>query len=339
MNAPSRTWHWSGRIPVKVLVAALLVGSLVPTGSAQSPSPLTLQPETGRVGIGTATPGSKLHVTGQTRISGTAPARLTLEPEGGSTNLWNLDNQAGTFRLFREDYAASGTGGNPQVRMVLQNNGNVGIGTTSPITKFQVSGGRASVRANNEEWALGLAYNDSQYPTDTFFLGVTSNGGSSGTGMFQISNAAGASRVRVLNNGDMHIGGTLYATVKYFQIPHPLDPGKLLTHASLEGPEAGVYYRGETQLVNGEAVVTLPPYFEALTRKEGRTVQLTPITGWAPLYVTDGVQGGGFTVRTDDSKKATQRFFWEVKAVRADIAPVPVETARPLAVSPSGPGP
>jgi hypothetical protein len=61
-----------------------------------------------------------------------------------------------------------------------------------------------------------------------------------------------------------------------------------------------------------------------LTRKEQRTVQLTPIDGWAPLYVARGVEGR-FTVRTANGGNPTQRFYWEVKAVRADVAPLVVE--------------
>lgn len=95
-------------------------------------------------------------------------------------------------------------------------------------------------------------------------------------------------------------------------------------HSALEGPEVGVYYRGEARLVNGSAGITLPPYFEALTRKDQRTVQLTPIGGSTLLYEATEVEGGTFTVRADSGNSA-QRFYWEVKAVRADLAPLVVE--------------
>ncbi len=39
----------------------------------------------------------------------------------------------------------------------------------------------------------------------------------------------------------------------------------------------------------------------------------------------DGVQGGRFTVRTASGGNPAQRFYWEVKAVRADVAPLQVE--------------
>jgi hypothetical protein len=125
----------------------------------------------------------------------------------------------------------------------------------------------------------------------------------------------------------LHVVGTFTASgAKQFEIPHPLDTQhKRLVHAAIEGPEAAVYYRGQAQLVDGQVIVTLPPYFEALTRKEERTVQLTAIGAWTPLYVDGEIDAGRFIVRTVPGGTPTLRFYWEVKAVRADVAPLTVE--------------
>ncbi|HEX8115077.1 MAG TPA: hypothetical protein VF516_45425 [Kofleriaceae bacterium] len=128
---------------------------------------------------------------------------------------------------------------------------------------------------------------------------------------------------------------------KNFEIAHPLDPAhKTLSHASLEGPEAGVYYRGEAQLRDGRAVVTLPPYFEALTRKDGRTVMITPRCDGddpiSPLAAT-GITDGCFLVRAIDRQNLSQRFYWEVKAVRGDVAALEVERRKPMTEDPSNP--
>jgi hypothetical protein len=64
---------------------------------------------------------------------------------------------------------------------------------------------------------------------------------------------------------------------KTFVIDHPLDTNKYLVHACLEGPEAGVYYRGEGVIASGEkkVVITLPSYVKSLARD--LTVHLTPV--------------------------------------------------------------
>jgi hypothetical protein len=52
-----------------------------------------------------------------------------------------------------------------------------------------------------------------------------------------------------------------YST-KTFVIDHPLNPEKYLVHGCLEGPEAGVYYRGLGTIYNNICVITLPKYTE-----------------------------------------------------------------------------
>ncbi|MGD6978840.1 hypothetical protein [Citricoccus sp. CH26A] len=117
---------------------------------------------------------------------------------------------------------------------------------------------------------------------------------------------------------------------KKFVIDHPLWPDKRqLVHASIEGPEAGVYYRGEaTTDATGCAEVMLPNYFEALVRPANRTVQVTPLMGErpnvSPLGVSE-VQDGRFTVRTLDGGQRSQKFYWEVKGVRMDVEELEVE--------------
>lgn len=118
-------------------------------------------------------------------------------------------------------------------------------------------------------------------------------------------------------------GWTLTGDHKQFRIDHPLDPeNKHLVHACLEGPEVGVYYRGETRLVDGRAEIELPDYFEALTRGEGRTVTLTPkFAGAEPISMlaASEVRDARVAVRAIDENNPIQGFFWEVKAVRADL--------------------
>jgi hypothetical protein len=135
--------------------------------------------------------------------------------------------------------------------------------------------------------------------------------------------------VNIDGTGNMHVTGTLTAAQKQFDIPHPMDPEKLrLIHGCLEGPEHAVYYRGEGQIHDGTTTVQLPGYFEALTREGGRTVQLTPLADddapISPLAASE-VRDGVFKVRALDRANPSQRFYWEVKAVRFDVEPLATE--------------
>jgi hypothetical protein len=136
----------------------------------------------------------------------------------------------------------------------------------------------------------------------------------------------------ICNAGLSVEGGT-----KNFRIPHPLAKDKWLTHSCVEGPEAAVFYRGEV-LVRDEAEVQLPPYFEALTRPDGRTVQLTQLfeddgnvvigANTPAMLIASRVKDGRFRIRC--STRAA-RVYWEVKAVRADVPMLEVVTEREAA--------
>jgi hypothetical protein len=126
----------------------------------------------------------------------------------------------------------------------------------------------------------------------------------------------------------LRINGRIQKSGCDFVITHPLDSNKELVHSSLEGPESGVYYRGESQLTKGSAVIALPNYFEALTKKENRTALLTCIDGWSPLYVDGKIEDGKFVVKTGQVGNTNQKFYWEVKAVRADVETLAVEQSK-----------
>jgi hypothetical protein len=120
---------------------------------------------------------------------------------------------------------------------------------------------------------------------------------------------------------------------KSFVIDHPNESNKFLVHACLEGPEAGVYYRGKAAIQNGESVVIkLPDYVENLAKNF--TVHITEIYDEAtkglvnPLKTTE-VVNNQFKVYGNNGV-----FFWIVYGERLSID---VEPSKSTTVYGSGP--
>lgn len=61
----------------------------------------------------------------------------------------------------------------------------------------------------------------------------------------------------------MYLNGVFQATAKSFKIRHPIDDNKYLIHGSLEGPEFGMYIRGNAA-AHYKASIYLPEYFNAM---------------------------------------------------------------------------
>jgi hypothetical protein len=59
----------------------------------------------------------------------------------------------------------------------------------------------------------------------------------------------------------------------------------MIRYVSLEGPEAGTYFRGTARVVHGQAVITVPEDFRIVTDDDGLTVQLTPVGASASMFI------------------------------------------------------
>jgi hypothetical protein len=126
--------------------------------------------------------------------------------------------------------------------------------------------------------------------------------------------------------GNLTVTGAITAGVKDFKIDHPLDPtNKYLYHSSVESSEMMNIYTGNAILDNsGEAVVSLPKWFEALNADF--RYQLTAVGAAAPnLHVDQEIANHRFSIA---GGAPGMKVSWQVTGVRHDA----YAKAHPLAV-------
>jgi hypothetical protein len=130
-------------------------------------------------------------------------------------------------------------------------------------------------------------------------------------------------------NGDVNVDGNLSKSGGSFKIDHPLDPAnKYLYHSFVESPDMMNIYNGNvTTDASGEAVVTLPDWFETLNRDF--RYQLTVMGQFAQAIVAGKVANHQFAIKTD---KPNVEVSWQVTGIRQDAWAnahrIPVEEAK-----------
>jgi len=132
----------------------------------------------GRVGIGTTSPGAKLEVNGQVKVTGGSPgAGKVLTSDATGLASWQTPYTGDT------DWIISGT------NMYSGVSDNVGIGTTSPLTKLHVSGnGTYSAAFMNGNVGIGTTSPGAKLEVNGQ---VKITGGSPADGKVLTSNAGG----------------------------------------------------------------------------------------------------------------------------------------------------
>jgi hypothetical protein len=270
----------------------------------------------GNLGLGTATPTLDLSIN-----TGNTPAvRLAQDTTGGFTaQTWDVGANEANF-FVRDVTGGSKLSfrirpGAPTSSIDIAASGRVGMGTASPSQKVHVydsvdnqtllvvenpnTGVNAAgtVRADSDIATLDIKSHSSTRNITRFgqllsgwneLLAVAGNGlaigtqtsaplilGTNSTNIVEIGAAGG-----VTVTGNFTVTGT-----KQFAMEDPADPTRAIHYVALEGPEAGTYVRGTAKTVKGEVVIDLPGFFSRITEKEKMTVQLTPVGGFAQLYV------------------------------------------------------
>jgi len=142
----------------------------------------------------------------------------------------------------------------------------------------------------------------------------SASGSGSNIGVYGVADSATANYAGVFY-GNVKVYGTLSKGGGSFIIDHPLDPeNKYLYHSFVESPDMMNVYNGNVLLdANGEAVIQLPDYFEALNRDF--RYQLTCIGGFAPVYISQKISGNQFTIA---GGQPGMEVSWQVTGIRHD---------------------
>lgn len=115
--------------------------------------------------------------------------------------------------------------------------------------------------------------------------------------------------------GDVNVSGNILMPSLITQIDHPLDPeNQILRLAGVDSPEMKTIYDGiVTTDADGEAIVVMPTYFDALNNEF--RYQLTVLGEFAQAIVLKKLEDGRFTIKTD---KPNLEVSWQVTGVRKD---------------------
>ncbi len=228
---------------------------------------------------------------------------------------------------------------------------NVGTGASSALSWYNFTDSRevlrvsrvgygtfgSGIKANGLITADGLEIDNGSVliGLKTFTPYISLNAGATGTSpAFKVFTDGYGSGVSIAADftPDIVVSRNVMATafmagVKLFRIDHPLDPlNKNLQHASIESDQMVNLYRGNITLdPAGKAIVTMPGWFEEINADFAYV--LTPIGGWAPLYIEKEINTNTFSIA---GGQPGMKVSWQVTAIRKDEFAL----MRPLVVEP-----
>jgi hypothetical protein len=180
------------------------------------------------------------------------------------------------------------------------------------------SGGASGVAGVNDSGGVGVYGVGGSYG----IFGISGSASGNGVGAYNTStgdalfaeNQSGGDAAFFL--GDVDVDGNLSKAGGSFKIDHPLDPAnKYLFHSFVESPDMMNIYNGNvTTDSSGNAVVTMPDWFEALN--QDFRYQLTVMGQFAQAIVASEISNHSFTIQTDKPKV---KVSWQVTGVRHDV--------------------
>ncbi len=324
-----------------------------------------------KVGIGTATPRSALEIsTSAARALGPV---LTLTNTAGGTGAQDaLDfnttapSTTGAYNpmariaaqdalrysdnlVFQSNIPGAQNDG-LQTNMIVQSNGQVGIGTAAPGAQFEVDASAAlgtdslytyGATTTAGVGTLGLQSQGGNGLSagaggngGSFLGGYAEGTGAGGDGIYASAGGAAAAGAAQGDagyfSGNVVITGTTSGAVAQMEIDHPLDPAnQYLAHASVQSSEMVNIYSGNVTTDElGIATVQLPAWFEA--ENTDFRYQLTVLGKFAQAIISQEIANHQFKISTSAT---FTKVSWQVTGVRQDAYakahPLIVEREKP----------
>ena len=305
------------------------------------------------MGIGTNSPNGSSMLEINATNKGVLIPRVTLTGSTDATTIATpatsllVYNTATTSDVVPGYYYNSGTSGSPvwirlnTSSLVTGANSGETIKWNSSNSQWQVTGTSALALGNqagltnqgfgatalgywagysnqgNSAIAIGNNAGISNQASNSIVLNASgSNLNASTTGTF-ISPVRSTSNTTNVLTYNVITNEMSYSNAKTFVINHPTKPDNYLVHACLEGPEAGVYYRGESKIENNQSVVVkLPDYVSSFATNF--SINITPIysddSDENIVYRTSRVKDNAFTVHGKNGS-----FYWIVYGQRGKV--------------------
>lgn len=262
----------------------------------------------------------------------------------GSRNSF-FGNAAGSANQFGNDNSFFGyfagvanTSGNSNA--FFGRNAGFNNTTGSDNSFFGGTAGQSNTTGEGNTFVGRLAGLSNTIENNNTFIGFQANGAAGITNATAIGANAqvttsntmvlGTAAVTVRVPGSLIVTGTVSKGGGSFTIDHPLDPAnKTLSHSFVESPDMMNIYNGNvTTDRRGEAVVTLPEWFEALNRDF--RYQLTVIGQFAQAIVASKIKNNRFRIKTN---RPGVEVSWQVTGIRQDAYAnrhrIPVEKEKP----------
>jgi hypothetical protein len=330
--------HWSGisGIPSDFADGIDNVGAIGDGHSLDAPdgnpTDALFVDSTGNVGIGTISPAAELEVSSDAptlKLTSTSSApEILFHTDGPGAYDWRL-------KVFGNDLIAevSADDGGHWIPLLQFDGSGIDMGSFYVYDGFGTANTNRVFEFDAYDPDGKCIWGDKSMSTadlvlksnDDVRLHLNQSGGN--VSLFQVISSSGSSVLSVDEVGDLWAAGDIWAAGSKSAVVSSDLYGERKLY-SIESPEVWFEDFGSGRLANGSATIPIEPVFASTVNlDEGYRVFVTPVNGWASLYVSDK---SGTSFRVIDAEGSSNiEFDYRVVAKRRGYEDVRLERNSP----------